>query len=116
MMIPFSDFMYPDKIQVSRASFAMSGGRKVTTYLAAEPIEMASVQSDRITRVDPDSGVLTTATIHTVRTPGNRSIKPDDKIVWIDDSGETHALIAVGSSTPKGIGDVQYMTECRETD
>lgn len=114
-MIPFSDLMYPDVIRIVRAGSVISGGRKVVTYGSPEAPEMASVQSKGISRIDPDSGMIATATLHSVRTPGNRGIKPDDKIVWTDKGGTEHDLIAIGASTPKGIGDVQYMTECRET-
>lgn len=115
-MIPFPDIFYPDRIQIQRNIPRKSQGSSIRDYPnPPEPEIKASVQSKSISAADPNTGRTTTKTIHTVRTETNQAINTFDKLVWTDHNGITKHLIAEGPSTPKGIGDVQYLTECVET-
>lgn len=114
-MVPFADLMYDDAISVRRVFSAMQGGRKVVDYLAAEAPIAASVQPATINRLEPNSGRLTTVSMYSVRTPFNPLVKTEDIAVWVDGSGVSHELTAVGPSIARGIGDVEYSTEFVET-
>lgn len=114
-MIPFSRFRYPDDIRIQRVRWEEVQGTPVARYdTTIEPVEKASVQSKTVERTDPQ-GRITIATIHTVRTPTNRNLHAQDHILWTDESGEVRTLTAEAGSVPKGIGDVQYLTQCVET-
>lgn len=114
-MIPFSRFRYPDDIRIQRVRWEEVQGTPVARYdTPLEPVEKASVQSKSVQRTDPQ-GRITTVTIHTVRTATNRNLHTQDHVVWTDKSGAVRPLTVEAGSVPKGIGDVQYMTECVET-
>lgn len=113
-MIPFSRFAYRDTIRIQRVRWEEVQGDQVARYdTALEPFVKASVQSKTVTRLDPE-GRTTIVTIHTVRTPTNQEIKEQDHLIWTDLNGYSRTLTAEGASTPKGIGDVMYLTECVE--
>lgn len=114
-MRPFSYWMYPDTVQIRRVVHVESGGREVPKWTGEpEPEEPALVEHRRIDRVDGE-GRATIVTVYDVRMPMNRTIAVDDQIVWTDANGQVRYLTAKAPSVPEGIGDIQYLTECVET-
>jgi hypothetical protein len=116
-MIPFSPTMYPDEIRIHRSAIVDQQGHDVTAYPGEpEAPELADVWSQEINRLDARSERLTVTTAHYVTTPQNRSLKPDDHIIYVDASGAEHVLTVTGESEPIGTGDVSFITECIEVD
>jgi hypothetical protein len=115
-MIPFPPTFYPHRIRIQRVTYRKSQGSHIPEYLSGPEAEViASVESSDVSAVNPDSRKVTVKTVYTVRTPVNWNLKTFDKIVWTDRNGTTKELIAEGPSTAKGIGDIQYKTECIES-
>lgn len=114
-MIPFPASFYPDDIRIQRVVWVKKQGQNVATYPdEPEPTEKASVQSKDVRSVNPETGRVTVRTIHTVRTNDNRNLVSMDRIIWTDKSSTVHTLVCQGPSTAKGIGDIQYKTDCVE--
>ena len=115
MMKPFWSGMYPDlaTFKTPVETISPQGVAKVT-YPAG--VEMpASVQKSNVQLADAE-GRLSTTTVHTVRT----AEKPDADIgtrVEYTPRGqsEAHVLTVQGHPEPLGIGDVAWLTPCRET-
>jgi hypothetical protein len=106
--------MFPDEIVFSRSVPATigSGANRPTYALLGE--SAASVQSNRVDRVDAQ-GRSYSISLHEVYTPTNIGVRTADRIEWTDRSGASHVLSVESGTVPKGIGDVSWCTYCVET-
>jgi hypothetical protein len=103
--------MYSDEIRIKRVVYEEVEGANVATYpLPPEAPIPANVQSERVDRIEPGSDRITVVYLHRIYTPGNRSLRADDQVEYIDKSGANHVITVVAPSSPRGVGDVAFET------
>lgn len=108
-MVPFHVSMFPDEVVFFRSVAATGGpGGSRRTFVTPGITMRASVQSKPVDRTDRD-GRVTTVTVHSVRTATDIAAEADDKFEWLG-----RVLTVEGGTIPLGIGDVIWLTSCRE--
>lgn len=115
MMKPFAAAMYPDLVTFKTPVETVSpqGVTKVTYPDVG--VEMpASVQRSNVQLADAD-GRLSTTTVHTVRTAEKPDADVGTRVEYTPrGQSEAHVLTVQGHPEPLGIGDIAWLTPCRE--
>lgn len=115
MMEPFDDEMYPDEVIYFRSTpltGAMGGSKR--TFPDPGTTFMASVQMGQPARTDAN-GRTYAATPTVVYTSENPHARADDKFEWTDKGGVLRILPVESATKSRGIGDVTWATQCKET-